>query len=325
VTIRVYSCSFVALLLSSCARYADFTLPPPDAAGPHPPFTWQPNRDPEIPRSEASDVLNPSVIKFHGEYLNLYSTYDGRTWSTALATSPDGEHWQTRGTILSPESWEGHYIASNGSALVHNDEILYWYEAGDPFQIALAKSTDGTHWTRHPTPVLEPGPRGSFDERAVADPYVIAASGSFYMFYVGMDRARRQRIGIARSHDGDHWQKLRANPVLEVGPPKSFDEHGLGEPAVWSSAGFYWMLYTGRASNEQRRIGLAKSADGVHWQRDENFKPIEGAEPWNREVVCDPTVEVSGQGIRVWFGGGDVASPDQNLHGQIGLGLLRSP
>jgi hypothetical protein len=28
-------------------------------------------------------------------------------------------------------------------------------------------------------------------------------------------------------------------------------------------------------------------------------------------------------GIRVWFGGGDVASPDENLHGQIGVAMLQ--
>jgi hypothetical protein len=26
--------------------------------------------------------------------------------------------------------------------------------------------------------------------------------------------------------------------------------------------------------------------------------------------------------VRVWFGGGDVARPDQNIHGQIGAGVL---
>ena len=34
-------------------------------------------------------------------------------------------------------------------------------------------------------------------------------------------------------------------------------------------------------------------------------------------------VLVEGDTIRVWFGGGDVASPDENLHGQIGYGTLR--
>jgi hypothetical protein len=40
-------------------------------------------------------------------------------------------------------------------------------------------------------------------------------------------------------------------------------------------------------------------------------------------VVCDPTVEVAGGVIRVWFGGGDAASPDENLHGRIGSAILR--
>jgi hypothetical protein len=38
-------------------------------------------------------------------------------------------------------------------------------------------------------------------------------------------------------------------------------------------------------------------------------------------VICDPSV----QGYGVWFGGGDIiASPDANLHGQIGFGILRA-
>jgi hypothetical protein len=48
-----------------------------------------------------------------------------------------------------------------------------------------------------------------------------------------------------------------------------------------------------------------------------------GDQPWDSKVVCDPTVEVAAGVIRVWFGGGDVASPDENLHGQIGFAILR--
>jgi len=41
-------------------------------------------------------------------------------------------------------------------------------------------------------------------------------------------------------------------------------------------------------------------------------------------VVCDPEVEVTPQGVRVWFGGGDKAEPAENLNGQIGVGWLRT-
>jgi predicted GH43/DUF377 family glycosyl hydrolase len=309
--------------VAGCSRYGDFVLPAASASGARAPFAWQASPGPVISRGAAGDVLNPSVVRFHGQYLNLFSVFDAPTWRTALATSADGVVWEKGGVVLEPEGWEGRYIAGNGSALVRGDEIFYWYEAGEPFQIALARSKDGKRWKKHGSPVLMPGPRGSFDERGVADPYVIATSGGFYMFYTGLDRARRQRLGMARSVDGVNWEKLRSSPILEVGQANSFDENGLGEPAVWASGGFYWMLYTGRSRTEQRRIGLAKSVDGVHWERDTSFPVIEGGEEWDREVVCDPTVEVTPGGIRVWFGGGNVRSPDQGLNGQIGMGFLR--
>jgi predicted GH43/DUF377 family glycosyl hydrolase len=317
---------FVFLILTGCGRYADFTLPAPEAhegGGPRAPFTWEARPEPVIPRGDASDVLNPSVVRFQGAYWNFYSAFDGHTWHTSAATSPDGLAWTKVGRVLSPQGWEGSYIAANGSAVVLGDEILYWYEAGDPFRIALARSRDGKNWTRQGDPVVPLGPRGSFDERAVADPYVIRAGANFYMFYLGQDRARRQSLGIARSADGVTWEKLRANPILEPGPPGAFDENGLGEPAVWTSGGQWWMLYTGRDKGERRRVGLAHSTDGVGWERVPNFI-IAGMNPWNREVVCDPSVEqMPDSTIRVWFGGGDLAKPDQGLHGQIGAGILR--
>jgi hypothetical protein len=59
----------------------------------------------------------------------------------------------------------------------------------------------------------------------------------------------------------------------------------------------------------------------VSWSREQLV--IEGTSDWDREVVCDPAVELLSDGVRVWFGGGDVPRPDQGLHGQIGVGLLR--
>jgi sucrose-6-phosphate hydrolase SacC (GH32 family) len=152
---------------------------------------------------------------------------------------------------------------------------------------------------------------------------VIRKGEFFYLFYLGQDRARRQRLGVARSRDGAVWEKLRSNPVLELGQAGAFDEAGLGEPAVWSSGGFYWMLYTGRARDEQRRIGLSRSVNGVRWERESSFNPVAGIEAWDRQVICDPTVELTPQGtVRVWFGGGDIPRPDQNLDGQIGMAVL---
>ncbi len=273
---------------------------------------------------DAVDVLNPSVLRgSDGKYWNLYSAFDGKTWHTGLAVSSDGVSWTKAGKVLSPEGVEGDYIAANGTGLVVDGEVLYWYQArrADP-EIRLARSRDGKSFQKESEAVLRPGPYRSWDERGVADPYVIRAEGWFYLYYTGLDRAQRQQLGLARSRDGVHWEKSAANPVLELGDSK-IEESGLGEPAVFDAGGAYWMLYTGRAWDEQRRLGLARSLDGVAWTRVPNWE-MAGKDAWDSKVVCDPSVEVRADGtVRVWFGGGDVARPDEKLNGRIGLATLR--
>ena len=167
---------------------------------------------------------------------------------------------------------------------------------------------------------MDYGPRGSWDERATADPYVLRV-GRFYLFYLGEDRARRQRLGVARSFDGEHWQKLRSNPILELGKYGSFDEMGLGKPAVWIAQGYYWMLYTGRDAQENRRLGMARSTDGVHWEK--LSAVFEAASPGTAGYCAIPPSNCW-MAISAWFGGGDRASPDENLNGQIGVAVLHA-
>lgn len=313
-------------LLGGCGQYRDFTLPQ-QPGGPSVTWRWQARVEPVISRGapgewDSVDVLNPSVIRQGDAYYNFFSGYDGKAWHTGLAVSADGITWSKEGKILSPDSgsWEGGAIAANGSAIADDSGILYYYQAGNPVEIGLARSRNGHQWQRNGPPVLPVGPYDSWDERGVADPYVIRAGENFYMFYLGQDRARRQRLGVAMSRDGVRWTKLRGNPILELGEYGSFDSNGLGEPAVWTVRGYYWMLYTGRDHDEIRRMGLARSRDGVRWEKLPTV--IAGSEAWDSKVICDPAVIVNGDRVTVWFGGGDVANPDQNIHGQIGLGQL---
>jgi sucrose-6-phosphate hydrolase SacC (GH32 family) len=312
---RCMTAAIGCLLLSGCSQYADFTLPPAPGGDETLRFRFLARAGPVIGRGEFQDALNPSVTGRR----NLYSVFDGRTWHTALATTEDGIHWSAPQIVISPDphTWEGGYIAANGSALEVQGRIWYWYDSGpkERKRIGLARETAGG-WRKDPGPVLGYGPPGAWDEIAVADAYVIAIQPYYYMYYLGQDRASRQRIGVARSRDGVVWEKLRSNPVLEMGD----DDRGLGEPAVWRSHGFYWMLYTVRDFAEGRHLELARSTDGVRWKK-LGVKYTDSA-AWDSKVICDPTVAVDGEQIMIWFGGGDVASPDENLHGQIGFATL---
>ncbi|MSV31645.1 MAG: hypothetical protein EXQ57_03910 [Bryobacterales bacterium] len=312
-----------SLLLAGCGKYAEFQLPPAQGEPRNIRWVWDPRPGPVLTRGPAGafdsvDALNPSIAKTAVGYINLYSGWDGKVWRTGLATSKDGIAWEKTGPILvpGPASWEGNYIAANGA--VHENN--YYYQAGNPPQIGLALAFKD----KLPDPVLKNGPRGAWDERGVADPYVIKTVGKLYMFFLGQDRARRQRLGVAESSDGVHWTKSMQNPILELGPVGAFDENGLGEPAVWPQFGKWWMLYTGRDKKEWRRIGLAVSTDGINWKRVGEKALLDVGEGWNSRVVCDPEIEVQTDGtVRVWFGGGDRPEPAENLHGQIGVGVLR--
>ena len=315
-----------AVWLAGCGRYADFTLPPLAGGNPRLTFQFEALPDPVLSPGEgweSRDVLAPAMVDGRSMF---YSGFDGHTWRTGMATSEDGVFWRKHGMLLEPDArgWEGDYIAGNGTALSFTGQLWYWYVAGarELPRIGLWRLPDhGGAAVREPRPVLDSGPFESWDERGVADPYVVRIGPNFYMYYLGQDRARRQRLGVARSADGVRWRKLRSNPILEPGGPGAFDENGLGEPAVFESGGFYWMLYTGRDLGERRRLGVARSTDGVHWQKLPAV--FAGQQTWDSKVICDPSVVIENGQIRVWFGGGDVASPDENLHGHIGLAVLK--
>jgi hypothetical protein len=307
--------------LGGCGRYAEFTLPALSGGNPDVRITFEEYPEPVIPRGDARDVLNPSVIRGGMGRINAYSAFDGKTWQTRVAQSDDGIHWKPLMPSLSPEpgTWEGSYIAANGAAMFVGPEIWYWYVAGPRERPRLGIAQG---WQKERRPVMEPGPYMSWDEYGVADPYIIRVNDSYYLYFLGQDRASRQRIGVARSRNGIQWDKLRSNPILELGESGAFDEKGLGEPAVWQARGFYWMLYTGRGAGEVRKLGMARSIDGVHWTKLPQV--FSGAQEWDSKVMCDPTVEpLDDSRVAVWFGGGNVASPDENLNGQIGYGVLR--
>ena len=322
---RISTLVMISLALMSCGKYADFTLPPLRGARDLK-LTIELAPQPVLRRSTEHDLLNPSVVLAAGALANYYSEFDGHTWHTALATSPDGRAWKKQGRVLSPDpqTWEGDYIAANGSALFDGGRWWYWYQSGDRNfpQIGLARSTDGRQWKKESAPVIEPGPRGSWDERGVADPSVLKLGGVFYVYYLGQNRAHQQQIGLARSQDGVHWTKLRSSPVLTIPWPGTDrpDVNGLGEPAVWQAQGWYWMIYTGRGSTEYRSLIAARSSDGVHWT---TMKAVEGNADWDRAVVCDPTVLIENDRLHLWFGGGNQARPDENIEGQIGEGTVR--
>ncbi|MFA9375921.1 MAG: hypothetical protein ACERKZ_04115 [Lachnotalea sp.] len=285
---------------------------------------------------DAVDVLNPSVVKFNGKYYNYYSGYDGEVWRTGVAISDDGVNWKKNDTSpvldISEQGWDSSYIAANGSAICYNDKIYYYYHGVNKdtgrASIGLAISQDGINFEKYGNePFITSGTENTWNSVSVADPYVIEHEGKIYMYYLGENELGVQRLGVAVSEDGINWIENSLNPIMDVGVDGAFDEMGLGEPSVIYQAPYFYMLYTGRNDGSQRNIGLAISSDGVNWRK-MNYQGLFalGGDNWSSQVLCDTTMLYNEDEnlIDVWYGGGDVASPDENLHGKIGLFKIRT-
>src|SRR5947199_104584 len=135
--LSVFMCVHLWLNLTGCGRYADFTLPTPAEAARNVRFTFSAHPAPVLLRGEqgefdSGDALNPAIATRDGVLYNFYSGFDGATWRTGLATSRDGIAWQKHGAVLSPDpgTWEGRYIAANGSTLWIEGQFWYWYVGG---------------------------------------------------------------------------------------------------------------------------------------------------------------------------------------------------
>ena len=176
----------------------------------------------------------------------------------------------------------------------------------DP-QVRLFRATspDGLQWTRSATPIVSPGPPGSWDATNVETPSVLKLpDGSYRLYYTGGKEPETEvyQIGLATSADGSNWQKAADNPVLPLGPAGSFDAYSVFNPSALYKDGKYWMWYAGISSTLQVQIGLALSADGKQWEKQgvvlsldrERVNPDDAG-------VTEPHVLWNGQAFEMWY------------------------
>jgi predicted GH43/DUF377 family glycosyl hydrolase len=154
--------------------------------------------------------------------------------------------------------------------------------------IGLATSDDGVRWQRagDGQPVLDVGPEGAFDDGQVMGPEVHCDGKLYRMWYTGMARTWHSsgfghyRVGLATSTDGVRWKRANdGKPVLDVGPAGAPDEVQAATPSVVAKADGYRMWYAAWSPRHGHTICVARSRDGLRWERDNGGRPVEGLAP----------------------------------------------
>jgi hypothetical protein len=163
--------------------------------------------------------------------------------------------------------------------ILRNGVYMMWVRsaANKSEGIYRATSYDGANWTVFPSsPVLTPGPNGTWDDSQVFYPDVVWNGSMYLMYYVGNGNISAfpnsvRVIGVAFSHDGVSWVKYGGNPIIKHGPGQ-YDARWTRSPSVVKDGNTYKMWYSGTSNFTSPNpvtptIAYATSPDGVHWTK----------------------------------------------------------
>jgi hypothetical protein len=114
--------------------------------------------------------------------------------------------------------------------------------------------------------------------------------------------------------------KYHANPVLRGGEAGEWDERGIERVVVLRVAKKDWrMWFGGHGADGSLRIGLATSADGIHWTKHRSNPVLPATEEWEgRKISPTSVVHANGQFYLYYWGPGHVTPIRQK---RIGLAV----
>jgi len=116
-----------------------------------------------------------------------------------------------------------------------------------------------------PCPILLPGAPGTWDDGVIEAADALHDGSTYYFFYHGTGQGKGYRLGVATaSAPLGPFRKHGDRPILDLGPPGSWDDHSVACAMVLrESPDRCWMWYSGSGSGPGSRgkwsIGLASA------------------------------------------------------------------
>lgn len=203
--------------------------------------------EPNVSRRDPS-----KVIRVGGKYYVWYTcrrtdaapvglkkatdTMPATDWDLAdiwYATSDDGYKWTERGVAVKrpDKPIQGYRSICTPDILMWKGKYYLYFQAYSPMvggsaycpvMAAIADSPDGP-WTLHEKPVIEPGPKGSWNDIKINDPYLIVVKNRILMYYKGAPKEkgdeyvlRLQGVSFANDPLGP-FVPSQFNPVINSG------------------------------------------------------------------------------------------------------------
>lgn len=238
---------------------------------------------------------DPTVIRHDGRYLMYYSasgmhesTEDGLVpgakmgnWCCAIAESKDLVHWRRVGDlVVDGAPFKDGWIAPCVKKLDGKIHLFAQYprpgsENLNPLMrhaLWHATSDDGIHFKfAVGNPIF--APKNAWSNGRAIDADVWRSGNSLILAYASRDKAteERQIIGLASAPFGsdygaDKWTEITSDkPLFE--PDMPWEMNCIEAATVVRHKDIWYMFYAGAFNHERQQIGLAWSADGIHFKR----------------------------------------------------------
>lgn len=260
---------------------------------------------------------DPYVVRFKQHYFLYYSIPPGaqQGWGIGIATSTDLTNWRKIGELAPAADYERKGLCAPG-ALVRGDTLHLFYQTygnGPHDAICHATSTDGLHFGRDASnPIFHP--TGSWTVGRAIDAEVVAFRHRYLLFFATRDPAYKVQLqGLATAAPSAGfgraaWQQQGSGPVLE--PSLPWEKNCVEGASCLRRGKWLYMFYAGGYNNEPQQIGVARSRNGLAWQRlsEQPLLPNGPAGSWNASESGHPDIfqdPVSGRTFLFYQGNRD--------------------
>ena len=279
-----------------------------------------------------TDTKDPAVVRLGDTYWMYYSYRRGEGWDIGIARSDNLLDWTFAGYLGDDARIAAAHggIAAPGAIVIDGTiHLFYQTYPGSPAAIVHAASLDGQLFSPTGTsdrPLFSP--TGNWNNGRAIDADIVRNGNELLLYWATRDPGGGvQTPGVSRSFLDRtdwyaHWQQVdTAGPLLWPGRPTEADRAaGITEadlawegqcieaPAVLIRNRRFYLFYGGNYNNHPQQIGVAISADGIHFHRLFGGQPILGPGPkgsWNSSESGHPFAFTDADGQSYLFYQGD--------------------
>ncbi len=254
---------------------------------------------------DLGSCFDMSVLASTGRYRMWFSWRPKH--GIGYAESEDGFHWHVANeVVLGPDRGSAVEDVEVSRPFVLAEDATYtmWYAGHRASSVVISRATsvDGLHWDRRGAVFAA---EVTWEKSSVMCPSVLRATdGTYHMWYSGGERYEPDAIGYAVSADGTNWARVQDLPVLGPDPNSTWERDRVAGAHVFRHEGFFYAAYIGFANGyEDSSIGIARSVDGVSWQRHAGNPVLTRGRPGDFDSinVYKPFVIVEDDLWRVWL------------------------